>query len=197
MKSVILSEIPSWFRVYRHKARTIPYKDCCRLKGKVNPYTTTCFFDNFSNNEVIWDPFAGDGISIDLGLEKGLRVLAQDIVTDDDRVLRLDSTKFGPKEKIDGILFHPPYYGTGVFSLEASEIGSFSKDDYLKALMKVVELGVSQLESGYVLAVGSSYLSKGKKIDLDWWLASLFLLFGFKVVELWSSVPDIGVLLRR
>lgn len=201
MKSSTLFNIPSWFVVLRHNAQRIPVMGGYdRYQGQVNPFITKKFFHFFSNNQVIWDPFAGIGKSftIDIGLEKGLCVLAQDIGATDNRVRRVNSMTNGPGQRINGIIFHPPYYGTGVFTNDKNDIGLFQlPEDYISGLRKVVELGLEKLEEGYVCVVGSSYLLRGKRVYLDWWLTALFMEYGLQVVEMWSSEPDIGVILRR
>jgi len=200
MKSTILSEIPSWFLVLQHNARKIPVTSGYnRYQGQVNPLITSEFFRFFSDNQVIWEPFAGTGnvLTIDMGLEKGLCVLAQDIGATDSRVKCVDSMVCGPDKMIDGIVFHPPYYGTGVFTENSNDIGLCqTPEDYMDGLRKVVELGLGKLDEGYVCVVGSSYLSRGKRVYLDWWLTVLFMEYGLQVMEMWASEPDIAVILR-
>jgi len=198
-----LYDVPSWFRVFRHNAERITeVEDSGWRNGEVNLQLTTEFFDRyFSKGQVIWEPFGGTGNvrSIDIGLARGIQMITQDISPSDPRVRKADSTEVGPNELVDGIVFHPPYFGSSPFSADGHDLSCLeSADEYLTSLCKVANLGVDCLNNGGIIcSVGRSYMYRGCRVNLDWWLASLFIGLGFDVDCLWSSIPDMAVILRR
>jgi hypothetical protein len=52
------------------------------------------------------------------------------------------------------------------------------------------------MKRGYACVVGRNYRHGGKNIPLDWWFVKLFLAAGFEIEEMYSSIPDMAVIMR-
>jgi len=149
----------------------------------------------------IWEPFAGHtgqsntiGYCLSIG---GIYMMSQDIHPSDSRVMTGDSTREGPPMRPYGMFFHPPYFGSSVFSEETGEMSLI--DDlakYMRLLTKTITLA-NLHEGGLVCAVCRSYRHQGKIIDLPMMFLEIFSECDYDLVEIWSSEPDLVLIMRK
>lgn len=172
--------------------------------GECNPVIFQEFVGEVLDNNlppVIWEPFAGHtgknkNISYCLSIS-GISLMAQDVAPVDQRVMTGDSTKEGPSQRPHGMFFHPPYFGTSFFSdaeEDLSRIDDLAK--YMRLLTKTVMLA-NLHEGGLTCAVCRSYRHGGKIIDLPTLFLEIFSECDYDLVEMWSSEPDVALLMRK
>ena len=149
----------------------------------------------------IWEPFAGhsgQNTNMDycLGIG-GIFLMAQDIRPSDPRVMTGDSTKEGPPNRPYGMFFHPPYFGAPCFSDSEGEISLI--DDmakYMRLLSKTITLA-NLHEGGLACAVCRAYRHGGKIVDLPMMFLEIFAESDYDLVGVWSSEPDIALIMRK
>jgi len=174
-------------------------------RGESNPaifeYLVEELIERFPN-PVIWEPFAGhNGKSktCDFCEDICVDLIAYDIEPVDIRVEQRDSTSVGPSEKIEGAFFHPPYYGAFTMSTKENELSVIHDDgDYWLELGKTIKLAYdSMVVGGLVAAIGRDYRFNGKRIRFDHLILENFSKFGFNLVDVWSSQPDVVQIFER
>lgn len=153
-------------------------------------------------NPVIWEPFAGhNGRSknFDFCEDIGVELIAYDIAPFDFRVEQKDSTTEGPDKKIEGAFFHPPYYGAFKMSEKSKELSNILDDSvYWQELGKTIKLAYDNMVvGGLVAAIGRDYRFNGKRIRFDHLTLEHFSKQGFKLIEVWSSEPDVVQIFER
>lgn len=178
-----------------------------RGDGEMNPAIFSYFLGDVLLRSLessdIWEPFAGHtkkSTNMDLCEKLGVNLIAYDLDPIDDRVKRKDSTVCGPGVPIGGVLFHPPYFGASAMSNEDGEVSlRIDRDSYCHAIAKTIVLSMESLVSGgLACVVCRDYRHKGMQITLSEWMCSLFIdRFGFELVEVWSSQPDVILILER
>jgi len=196
----------SEYRTLRHNAEVLSNNGDYRPElGQTNPKILDDLVERlFQGNglPIVWEPFAGhvgESRNHDACKEWGIELISYDLAPSDDRVFKADSTKCGPGKLIGGMVFHPPYFGARPFSEEDGEISLLeSKEDYLMALEKVVGFAWdSMVAKGVIAAVCRRYRHQGKEIRLDEWFLGLFGDAGFRLVEVWSSEPDLVLVMEK
>lgn len=178
--------------------------------GEMNPEIFSRYVDMAkiaSANPVIWEPFAGTscqgsnprGVIQDIAERKGVRLISYGLAPKDSRITHADSVRIGPKATLDGALFHPPYFGSGLMSdddSDLSRIRSFS--EYQSAIGVVVwRIAEAMSKGGSVCAVGRDYRVYGERIRLDLTYLDIFGRAGFELNEVWRSLPDIVLIFGR
>lgn len=151
---------------------------------------------------VIWEPFAGPvekSRFVDFAEEIGITLLSQTLHPTDKRITAADSTVTGPGRAIGGMLFHPPYYASAPLSSDERDVvRGTTKDEYMARLGAVVSQGEPWLvDNGLVCAVARDYRIHGERIRLDLWMLELFEPRGYHLLEVWTSEPDVVLILRR
>lgn len=197
-------ECPGWFTVMKRSAVKLPDGgDFNFRRGEFNPEIVRHFVGRYVlHGGVLWEPFAGVSKqvrSLDICDAAGVRLIAYDLSPIDPRVEKYDSTMCGPPEDIDGVIFHPPYYGSAAFSEDERDVAhSTDIEDYRERMRETVELADRAMRSAAVACVvGSAYRLGGELLKVSWLFCELFIDCGFEVVEMLSSVPDVAVVLRR
>lgn len=152
--------------------------------------------------DVVWEPFAGhhgECRSQDIAKNMGVQLISQDIKPSDPRVLCADSTKVGPGTTIGGVVLHPPYYGSKLFSDVEGELSLHGREnDYWADLRRVIGLVVDHLVMhGCVAAVCRRYRYGGREIKMDEKMNELLTDHGFELESVWMSEPDIVLVSRR
>lgn len=190
----------------RREAKVIRDEGDYRLNmGEANPVIFEEFLgevlDRFPE-PIIFEPFAGHtgrSKSMDFAQEIGVKLIAFDLDPSDFRVEQADSTKRGPDERIHGMIFHPPYYGTAAFTTNSSDLSNaISKTEYDEMLTKSIGLAHQRmLMGGLVAAIGRDYRHSGERIRLDQWMLEAFEKAGFKLIDVWFSEPDIVLILEK
>lgn len=150
----------------------------------------------------IWEPFAGHTgrcKTCDFCDDIGVDLIAYDLDPSDFRVEERDSTKYGPEKRIQGAFFHPPYFGTHRMSNKAQDLSGVDElDEYVAQLGKTVNLiKESMVMGGLVCTVGRDYRVSGKRVRLDHLFLNIFSYYGFRLVEIWGSEPDIVLILEK
>jgi len=197
---------PPWYREAKHKAprlcenQTYPYN--FRM-GEFCPGSLDRFLKRHAaSGSTLWEPFAGHtslNQTIDICAGFGVRLVAHDISPIDERVVQADSTRVGPGLPINGVIFHPPYYGAGcVFSDQEGELSSEEDlDSYLAAINRCIDRVDEVMEEGYIYLVARTYPVKGKSFSLDWVLTNEFLSRGYEFEEALCDTPDWIVYLSK
>lgn len=172
--------------------------------GEMNPFIVERFFSLLGKKPVVWEPFAGtsfDGSSNismahNIANDTGVRLISYGLCPQDDRIEVCDSVLQGPMVTIDGMLFHPPYFGSSEMSEHEDDLSSIDNEaEYKDKLGKVIDNGIDRMaENSLVCAVGRDYRHKGKRIRLDLWYLELFEKKGFTLRNVWISSPDIVLL---
>jgi hypothetical protein len=177
--------------------------------GEMNPAIFERFIGivkKLNPSPVVWEPFAGTSYegsnprstSQDMAEKEGIRLISYGLAPRDLRIVKADSALTGPNIKIDGALFHPPYYGSSPMSADMSDLsrtGDFS--DY-RMVMDIVAWRIAKEmnKDGLVCAVGRDYRRYGERIRLDLMYLEIFGRAGFELNEVWQSPPDIVLILR-
>ena len=191
---------PSWYREAKHKAprvwppnQTYPYD---HRAGEFCPAAVESFLQrHVEAGSVLWEPFAGHtshNQTIDICAALNMRLIAHDIDPTDKRVIKADSTRTGPGCSINGVIFHPPYYGAGcLFSEEPGELAAIENiDGYMQAINKTIDIVDAAMTVGHVCLVARTYRAQGKTIHLDWLLTSAFLSRSYTFVYVECNMPD-------
>jgi len=178
--------------------------------GEMNPRIFVKFvemlFDAYYRIS-IWEPFAGTSffassersILLDIAESYGIDLISYGLEPNDKRIKIADSTKVWPNCIIDGLLFHPPYYGSYPMSNNGRDISYIQdKNKYMDMLGKVVDNAIRCLrKKGLACVVGRSYRVKREVCRLDLMFLELFLHKGFQLKEVWKSSPDIVLILEK
>ena len=151
---------------------------------------------------VVWEPFAGQipkSPFLDFAEGVDVTLLAQTLNPVDSRILAADSMVTGPIQTIGGMLFHPPYYASAPMSQDSRDVVlRADRDKYIRRLQAVSTRADARMAPhGLVCAIGRDYRMNGKRVHLDLWLLEMFRNRGYSLVDVWSSEPDIVLILRR
>jgi len=190
----------------RHKAmvlRDIEGYDLAR--GEMNPVIFEEFLGEVVDSDVtpvIWEPFAGHtGCSRmqNFAEEAEVKLISYDLAPSDERVIKADSTKYGPQEDIGGLLFHPPYFGSSTMSEEKADLSSIEDfQEYVLSLQKIVVLArMSLVSGGLVCAVGRDYRHNGERVKLSSLYMDMFSDSGMSLYQVWLSEPDVVLIFRK
>jgi len=193
---------PMWFVKMQKECPSVPEGiPYVRHLGEFNPNIVRVFVDKYgAKGMVFWEPFAGHlGLNhtIEICATHGVRLIACDIASCDERVIRANSISTRPSEPIDGMIFHPPYYGSAPMSNVEGEI-SLDYDNYFGNLEMVADNADMIMKVGsHVCSVGRTLTVEGDKYRLDWIFAKLFIDRGYEVVDVFGSMPDCVVILEK
>jgi hypothetical protein len=190
----------------RRNARVVRDEEGYRLdKGEAN----YVIFEDFIGEllelfpaPVTWEPFAGHTgrcKSCDFCDDIGTKHIAYDLAPVDFRVSQDDSTLTGPGERIHGMLFHPPYFGSATMSPQRADLSTArSANQYITMLSKTIKLAHGDMVmGGLVAAICRDYRHNGDRIRLDQWVLGAFERIGFKLTSVWSSEPDVILIFER
>lgn len=142
---------PFWTGSFAPELKPRDYGDNS-FHGRFHPAIPWVAMRRFTKRgEVVWDPFAGSGTTIDVGRELGRRVIANDLHTTRDDILQQDTCLWCPGEYVDLVIMHPPYMNAINYKSKLSDTSNV-KDfiDLLLPCMYHVDLA---LKSGRVLVV--------------------------------------------
>jgi len=158
-------------------------------------------FERFPD-PVTWEPFAGHTgrcKSQDLCDDIGIKHIAFDLEPEDFRVQQEDSTLMGPGERIHGMIFHPPYFGTATMSSHRADLSNAHQAaEYMAMLSKTIKLAYdSMVMGGLVAVICRDYRYRGERIRLDHWMMQAFESFEFKLLSVWTSEPDVVLIFER
>jgi len=176
-----------------------------RYRGEMNPEIARTFFqilDGSFTFPVVWEPFAGSSersLAQDYARAEKVELISYDLAPKDSRIKKRDSMMSGPAKTINGLLFHPPYFGTQPFSKDDRDLSLHQNIDSYRQSLRVVISRASQKmeEDGFVCAVGRDYRVNGKRVRLDVIFLELVQEAGFTLMEVWSSIPDMVLLFQK
>jgi hypothetical protein len=175
-------------------------------QGEMNPEIYKRFLEIAPGE--IWEPFANpDGRSFAY-FDDPDRLLASTLISEGVEahpdIMDIDATSEPPASSFDGIVFHPPYFGSRMFSSDPRDIsGIDDEDEWRQNIENAADIAVESLsKEGIICVVGRRYRHGGKEIRLDEWLVESFCGDGLggtpmQPVEVWFSVPDVAIILRR
>jgi len=173
--------------------------------GESNPVIFEDFVERLFDRDLlptIWEPFAGHtgpSKNCDLCEDVDIELIAYDIAPCDARVKQADSTLHGPQKAIGGLFFHPPYFGTNPMSGNHSDL-SIQSDlhMYRNALSCTAGFAaVSLVKDGISCLVCRDYRTAGRRIRLDKIFLELFEGLRFSLIDVWTSEPDIVLVMKR
>lgn len=189
------------YRDLRHKAEILPDNGNYDLSlGEMNPAICQRFSELLADEEATsaWEPFANpDGRTFKYFREAGISLFATSLKSDNPAITEVDATFYRPQFNYQGVLFHPPYFGSKPFTNDPRDMSHISDDENWKMrLQSAVDIVLARLVSeGVVCAVGRRYRHGGKEIRLDEWLVSAFG-DAMEPTEVWMSEPDVAIILR-
>ena len=150
---------------------------------------------------VVWEPFAGrvaHSRLCDFAEEVEVTLLAQTLNPVDSRIHQADSMSVGPDRTIGGMIFHPPYFASSMTGDKRDVAKPRDEEKYVRNLQAVATRADARMaHNGLVCAVGRDYRIQGKRIRMDKILLELFQNRGYILEDVWSSEPDIVLILRR
>lgn len=192
------------FRECRRNAdRLDDHGDYNLALGQMNPQIYREFFCYVGDGETqtsVWEPFSGpDGRGFDCTDDTGVALEAHSMRSNHGYVREVDSTKEGPPSwacPLDGVILHPPYYGSGPMSDCPNDMSwVIDIDEYRAKLASVASIILENIsKEGIVCAVGRRYRYAGKEIKLDEWFVEAFC-GPMRVQEVWISEPDVVILM--
>lgn len=189
------------YKELRHNAVELP-KPAERLfpPTRMNPEIYRRFFDLVASDggSIVWEPFSlPTGSGFQHAKAADITLISHSLESRHEKVFAADSTVQGPCcTPVDGMLFHPPYFGSATQSEDPRDLSYLTSADYwLSAMESAAEIGMENLtDGGLVCAVGSRYRHDGEEVRLDEWLRLAFC--GMALLEVWRSEPDVAMILR-
>jgi hypothetical protein len=121
--------------------------------------------------DVVIDPFAGGGTTIDVAKQMGRRIWAADLTpsTPTLPIHQHDATQSWPAPKATLILLDPPYWqqAKGRYSSESTDLGNMTLDEFMAAWKAVIKNAKAKLADGGRLAfvISPTQLDDGSVID--------------------------------
>jgi hypothetical protein len=188
------------YRELRHRAEVLSdVGDYNLASAEMNPVIATRFAELLSDEaaKFVWEPFANpDGRTFPVFAEIGVKHIAHSLSEGHPDIIYADSSIDGPECEVDGVLFHPPYFGSKPLSDDERDLSAAAdEDEWLVLMESAAEIAMESLTpEGAVCAIGRRYRYDGKEIRLDEWLIMAF--NGLTPVEVWSSEPDVAIVLR-
>lgn len=166
--------------------------------GEMNPMIWRWFGMKLRPRQRVWEPFANpDGRNFQMADELMLDLVSTSLVEGHPRIAVGDSTIDEPEGMFDGVLFHPPYFGTRPFTDDPRDLSNtLSELDWKVGVECVIDVIFEKLNpGGMVCAVGRRYRHGGKEIKMDEWLIHRF---GRRMscIDVWLSQPDVVMIFR-
>jgi len=133
--------------------------------------------------EVVWDPFAGSGTTIDVAKLLERRCIANDIVSTRHDIIPADSRIWKPDENVQLVIMHPPYWNMINFTDKSSDLSStLTVESFANEFKKVVSNATDVLDNERILVlVISDRYYKGEEIPLDFVCYNEIVKFGYKL----------------
>ena len=189
------------YRRMRHKASVLPDNgdyDLNRYQANPEIYRAfACFLRARKGFCALWEPFGNpNGISIDILSEFGLHLVVYSLQSNHRDVIVANACEQFPEFMVDGIIFHPPYYGSSLQSDSEHDVSrANSFQDWKSNINDVVENCHSVLrKNGYCCVIGRRYRYQGQLVDIA---DALIDLFQLEIENVWISTPDVCVILRK
>ena len=188
------------YRELRHRADIIVDNGGFILRhGEMNPHIVNRFIDRLERQDAkdVWEPFANpDGRTFAAFEEAEISLVATSLMQGHLKITEMDATRRAPDGNFDGILFHPPYFGSSRFTTEERDLSNMDRDDWMDGMNRTANFASKRLrKGGLVCVVGRRYRYGGEEMRLDEWMIEAF--SGMDPEEVWRSEPDIVIILRN
>ena len=171
-----------------------------KYAGNYNPVINDWIVENFNlRNSNVYIPFCGLTHGSRYACFK-LNYVCSSLIAHDleetDYCDNVNSIKKSPKKKADFVVFHPPYYGSAIFteSVDALELDD-SFESYISKLKECVSN--FEKEDQTVCVVARSYEHHGNNYDLDYELTKIFIDKGYNVFKVAKTKEDNVIILRK
>lgn len=163
--------------------RNILPKNSSDFHGIFIPEIPYQFIKRFTKkNELVWDCFAGSGTTKKVSDILNRKCIVNDILPKEKYIIKADSRTFNPKNKVQLIIMHPPYYNIIKFSNNKYD-GSNCKtiEDFLIWFDKVAKNIVQYLDGNrfLILICGNIYFNQEEQ-TLGVWCKDIIRKYGFK-----------------
>ena len=135
--------------------------------GRTHPEIVKVAIERYTREgDLVWDPFAGSGTTIDVCNKLNTRCIASDINVARDDVIEADATVWRPDEEVDLIICHPPYMDIIVYppnGYDATNLSTSDINKYVDLMRLVVKNMTLALKQYHVLVtiMGSVYKDSG------------------------------------
>lgn len=173
--------------------------------GEMNPeiYRQFSLLLEEKNAKRVWEQFANpNGRAFHFFPE--MEVIATNIQPIHSDVIKMNTLEECPDGTFEGIIFHPPYFGSKAFTDDEKELSQINDlDEWLFQISNAADMAIECLsEDGLVCIIGRQYRCNGKMIKLEELLIESFCGNGLggrpmELVEVWLSEPDIVIILKR
>jgi hypothetical protein len=189
------------YRKLRHEAVKLPDRGGYELaKGEMNPIIVERFAELLVEEDArtAWEPFANpDGRTFSVFGELRIKLTAASLSADHPDIVVADSLADEPSGDFDGVLFHPPYFGSSPFTSDPRDMSrAEDEDEWLVMMESAADIAVEHLTPcGIICAVGRRYRHGGKEVRLDEWMVSAFCP-PMAPAQVWLSEPDVAVIMR-
>jgi DNA modification methylase len=140
--------------------------------GRYHPIIPFVMMKRYTKeNDVIWDPFAGGGTTIDVGKLLNRKVISNDIHKLREEIILEDSRYWHPKEMVQLVMLHPPYWDMIKFSDDNNDLSNCkSVDDFMYNFGLVIDQVNYVLDDKRILClVISDVYKNGEQIPLDFY----------------------------
>jgi DNA modification methylase len=141
-----------------------------------------CILRLTTENDLVVDPMAGSGTTIDVGKAFNRKVKAFDLTPTRKEIIENDSRRIPMRsESVDLVFFHPPYMDMIKYSTKENDISRQRADEFLESMQKIIiELHRILKPNKYVCILIGDIVRKGKFIPLTRKIANIFEELGFE-----------------
>jgi len=132
--------------------------------------------------ETVWDCFAGSGTTIDVCKKLNRKVIANDIYSKRNDIIIADSRSFDPKQNVQLVFMHPPYFNIIKFTDKKEDLSNISElQEFLIEFEKVVANVTNYLDNErfLILVCGHIYY-KNEHIPLGFHCMEIIRKYGYK-----------------
>lgn len=131
--------------------------------------------------EVVWDPFAGTGTTIDVANILDRKSIGSDLIIMRDDIQFGDARTFNPKQNVQMIIAHPPYANIVPYEAGDLDLSQYNWKQFLDEWYKVVDNLDRYLEAErfFILVCGDLYF-KGEFVPLGYRAAEIIQKKGYK-----------------
>lgn len=133
--------------------------------------------------ELVWDCFAGSGTTIDVANKLNRRCVANDIAPLRKDIIEGDSRHWRPKESVQLVILHPPYWNMVKFTDKPEDLCNLSTVDEFAEEFGVIIDNVTNVlddERMLILVISDRYY-KSEQIPLDFVCYNEIVKFGYRL----------------
>lgn len=162
-----------------------------QFHGRTHPEIIITMMNRYTKpGDLVYDPFAGSGTTIDVCKELDNKVIATDINPYRDDIIKADARlwqSWMAEDEVDLAVVHPPYMGIVDYGEEGG-LCTYNLNQYLKSMDDVLRNISRLLKSGRVcvLIVGMLYADVGdgykQVVCLDMELFPTLMHYGFRLL---------------